>query len=344
MPDTQVRGCLMKAAPAANFSALVQQFFLERLIQQRHASARTIEAYRDSFRRLFVFAQRRLGKCPTALELRDLTADFVLEFLKYLENERHNSIRSRNARFAAIRSFMHYVAFKEPSVLALTQSVLAIPMKRFERPLVGFLSREHLQAVLQAPNPATWSGQRDRAMLATLYNTGARVSELIGMCIADLSFDSGPAIHIRGKGRKERQVPLWPDTARQLKRYLRQYPRQAHEPLFTNRSGRPLTRVGVSERLKLAAHIAGQRLPELATLRISPHRVRHSLAMHLLQSGVGIEVIALWLGHESPATTHMYLDADLQMKQRALSTLHPPRSTALRYRPSDRLLQFLEGL
>jgi len=334
----------MKAAPAPNFSGLLQQFFLERLIQQRHASTRTIEAYRDSFRRLFVFAQRRLRKCPTALELKDLTADFVLEFLKHLENERHNSIRSRNARFAALRSFMRYVAFKEPSALALTQSVLAIPMKRFERPLVGFLSREHMQAVLEAPDPSTWSGQRDRVMLATLYNTGARVSELIGMRIADFSCESGPAIHIRGKGRKERQVPLWPDTARQLRRYLRQYPREAHQPLFTNRARQALTRVGVTERLKLAARIAARRYPELAKQRTSPHLVRHSLAMHLLQSGVGIEVIALWLGHESPVTTHMYLEADLQTKQRALKTLHAPTHTALRYRPSDRLLQFLQSL
>lgn len=334
----------MNAANPASFSSLLQQFFLERLIQQRHASTRTIDAYRDSFRRLFVFAERRLGKLPTALRLEDLSAEFVLGFLEHLEKERHNSSRSRNARLAAIRSFMRYVAFKEPSALALTQSVLAIPMKRFERPLVGFLSREHLRAILEAPDPDTWSGRRDRVMLATLYNTGARVSELIGMRVADLSFESGPAIHIRGKGRKERQVPLWPDTARQLKRYLRRYPREPHQPLFTNRAGQALTRVGVSERLKLAARIAAQRYPELARRRINPHLTRHSLAMHLLQSGVGIEVIALWLGHESPVTTHMYLEADLQMKQRALKTLHAPKNTSIRYRPSDRLLQFLQSL
>lgn len=334
----------MNAATASNFSTLLQQFFLERLIQQRHASTRTIAAYRESFRRLFVFAERRLGKHPTALRLEDLTADFVLKFLEHLEKDRHNSIRSRNARLAAIRSFMHYVAFKEPSTLAITQSVLAIPMKRFERPLVGFLSREHMQAILAAPDPTTWSGQRDRVMLTMLYNTGARVSELIGMRVADLSFESGPAILIRGKGRKERQVPLWPDTARQLKRYLRQYPREPQAPLFTNRAGAALTRVGVSERLKLAARLAAQRYPELAKQRISPHLARHSLAMHLLQSGVSIEVIALWLGHESPVTTHMYLEADLQMKQRALKTLNAPKNAPIRYRPSDRLLQFLQSL
>jgi integrase/recombinase XerD len=334
----------VNAASTSTFSSLLQQFFVERLIQQRHASARTVEAYRDSFRRLLAFAEQRLHKRPAALVLEDLSAAFVLQFLEHLEKERHNSIRSRNARFAAIRSFMQYAALKEPAALALARSVLTIPMKRFERPLIGFLSREHMQAILEAPSSTTWSGQRDRVMLATLYNTGARVSELIGMRVADLSFESGPAIHIQGKGRKERQVPLWPTTAKQLKRWLQQYPREPQEPLFINRSGGALTRIGVTERLKLAARSAARHHPQWAKQRIAPHRVRHSLAMHLLQSGVDITVIALWLGHESPVTTHMYLEADLQMKQRALKTLQAPKNAPVRYRPPDRLLQFLQGL
>lgn len=334
----------MNAATSANFGTLLQQFFLERLIQQRQASTRTIEAYRDSFRRLLAFAERRLRKRAADLALADLNAALVLDFLQHLEQDRHNSIRSRNARLAAIRSFMRYAALKEPSALALAQSVLAIPMKRFERPLIGFLSREQIQAILEAPDPTTWSGQRDRVMFATLYNTGARVSELTGMRIADLSFESGPAIHIRGKGRKERQVPLWPATAKQLRRWLRRYPRELHQPLFINRCGGALTRIGVTERLQLAAQHAALRHPQLATRRISPHLIRHSLAMHLLQSGVDITVIALWLGHESPVTTHMYVEADLKMKQRALKSLQAPRNTPVRYRPPDRLLQFLQGL
>jgi site-specific recombinase XerD len=334
----------MNTAPRVNLGALLQQFFLERLIQQRRASTRTINAYRDSFRRLLAFAEQRLSKPPSDLAIEDLNAAFLLEFLQHLEKDRHNSIRSRNARFAAIRSFMHYVALKEPATLALTQAVLAIPMKRFERPLIGFLSREHMQAILQAPDAATWSGQRDRVMLATLYNTGARVSELIGMRIADLSFETGPAIHIRGKGRKERQVPLWPATARQLRAWLRQYPRESQESLFINRRGGALTRIGITERLQLAARRAANQYPQLAARRISPHLVRHSLAMHMLQSGVDITVIALWLGHESPVTTHMYIEADLQMKQRALKALQAPQRTTVRYRPPDRLLQFLQRL
>lgn len=335
---------MSKVTEVPNLGTLLQQFFAEYLMQQRHASPRTIAAYRDSFRILFTFTERRLGKRPAALSLEDLSAKVILEFLNYLETERHNTIRSRNARFAAIRSFMHYAGLKEPAALAFTQPVLAIPMKRFERPLVGYLSRELVEAVLAAPDTNTWSGRRDRVMFATLYNTGARVSELTGMLIADLSLTPTAAIHIRGKGRKERHVPLWRNTAKQLRRWLEHEPRAPHQPLFPNRAGGELTRTSVSERLHLAGQVAARRYPELAKRRISPHVVRHSTAMHLLQSGVDITVIALWLGHESPATTHAYIEADLAMKERAMQALHPPKMKPLRYQPDDRVLEFLQGL
>lgn len=334
----------MSTATTANFPSLLQQFFVQRLMQQLNASPRTISAYRDSFRLLLAFAGARLGKSPTALTFDDLNASFILDFLNYLENERHNSVRSRNARFAAIRSFMDYAALREPATLAITQSVLAISMKRFEQPLVGFLSRQHIEAILAAPDPSTWAGQRDRVMLATLYNTGARVSELTGMRVADLLLEPGPAVRIHGKGRKERSVPLWRSTVMQLKRWLHEYPRRPEQPLFPNRSGGPLTRVGVSERLKQAAQTAAKEYPELRKRRVSPHIIRHSTAMHLLQAGVNITVIAIWLGHESPTTTHQYVEADLKMKERALKTLHAPKTTPARYRPKDQLLSFLQGL
>ncbi|HEX5418631.1 MAG TPA: tyrosine-type recombinase/integrase [Gammaproteobacteria bacterium] len=326
------------------FPALLQAFFVERLMQQQRASQCTVAAYRDSFRLLLSFAHRKLRKQPSDVTLEDLTPSLILDFLKHLEVDRHNSVRTRNARFAAIRSFMEYVAFQEPSALGLTQSVLAIPMKRFEQPLVGFLSREHTEAILDAPDRNTWSGQRDRVMLATLYNTGARVSELIGMRLADLVLEPAASIRIRGKGRKERSVPLWSDTTAQLKRWLREYPQSPERALFPNRSGGSLTRVGVAERLRLAVNGAAARYPELAKRRVFPHMVRHSTAMHMLQAGVDITVIALWLGHESPVTTHRYVEADLAMKERALKNLEAPHHEPARYQPKDAVLQFLQSL
>ena len=327
-----------------SFPILLQKFFMQRLVQQLHASPQTVAAYRDGFRLLFRFARQRLGKQPNELELEDLNAAFILEFLNHLEMDRHNSIRSRNARFAAIRSFMDYVSYEEPSALSLARSVLAIPMKRFEQPLIGFLTRLQIEAILDAPDPSTKIGQRDRVMLATLYNTGARVSELIGMRIADLILEPSAWIQIHGKGRKQRSVPLWPETAAQLKRWLHQYSRASDQPLFPNRSGGQLTRVGLTERLKLAAQKAALHDPELANQRIFPHLVRHSTAMHMLQAGVDITVIALWLGHESPATTHRYLEADLAMKERALQSVQPPSTGILRLQPEDPVLEFLQSL
>jgi site-specific recombinase XerD len=325
--------------------SLLQQFFIERLMQQRHASPCTVAAYRDCFRLLLVFAEQRLGKRPANVILEDLNPTFILDFLENLEKGRHNSVRTRNARFAAIRAFMHYAGAKDPSALAIVQSVLAIPLKRFERPLVGFLSREQIQAILDAPDPNTWSGRRDRVMFTTLYNTGARVSELTHLRVDDVSLEPSPAVRILGKGRKERQVPLWASTAREIKRWLQnEKPGGPEQPLFPNREGSPLTRTSVAERLQLAAQKAAKIYPELSHRRIAPHMVRHSLAMHMLQAGVDISVIALWLGHESPATTHMYVEADLAMKERALKNLQAPQSGSVRYRPPDRVLEFLQSL
>jgi integrase/recombinase XerD len=324
--------------------SVLQQFFVERLIQQRHASGCTVAAYRDCFRLLLGFAERRLRRRPVELTLQDLDASLVLDFLSYLEKQRHNSARSRNARFAAIRSFMQYAGLKEPAAMAVTQSVLAIPMKRFERPLVGFLTRDQIRAILTAPDGRTWAGQRDRVMFTTLYNTGARVSELIAMRVMDFELSTGPGVLIHGKGRKERSVPLWLATAAQIRQWLRAHPRAPEDPMFPSRSGTMLTRTSVTERLQLATNLAANTHPELTKRRVSPHIFRHSIAMHLLQAGVDITVIALWLGHESPSTTHMYVEADLAMKERALKSIQAPKTAALRYRPADSVLQFLQSL
>jgi site-specific recombinase XerD len=336
----------MSKFPASpSFATLLQRFFIDHLQQHRALSARTIAAYRDTFRLLLQFAERHLGKIPPRVTLADLDAKFLLAFLDHLERERGNTARSRNARLAALRCFLKYAAHHDISVLHIIEQSLAIPMKRFERPMLGFLSREEMQAVLEAPSPGSWIGQRDRAMLAMLYNTGARVSEVIGLRIEDAILEHSPSVHIHGKGRKHRSVPLWRSTAelmRKWKRHLNLATNNGY--LFPNRGGTLMTRSNVTQRLALAIGAAAKQYPQLRTRAISPHSIRHTTAMHLLQSGVDITVIALWLGHESPTTTHMYIEADLSMKERALSRLQPAKTNGPRYRPPDQLMRFLESL
>jgi len=327
-----------------SLATLLQAFFLERLTAQRNASPQTVAAYRDSFRLLLEFAQQYVGKAPERLELTDLDAPAVLAFLDHLERERHNTIRSRNARFAAIRSFMHFAAFKDPTALPGIQRVLAIPMKRFDKPLLGFLSTSEIQAILDAPPTDRWSGQRDRIMFATLYNTGARVSELTGLRVGDVVLDGSACVHLHGKGRKNRSVPLWRTTTTQVRHWLPRIDSRPDRPLFPSATGGRLTRPAVTARLRLAVQRAGAQCPSLTKRRVSPHCIRHSTAMHMLQSGVDITVIALWLGHENPATTHLYVEADLAMKERALQAVQSPRIKQTRYRPTDRLLAFLQRL
>ena len=328
----------------ADFAALLQRFFAERLIQQQNASPKTVTSYRDSFRLLLTYAERERGKPPAKLTLGDFDAALVLDFLAHLETERHNTVRSRNARLAAVRAFAHYVALQFPPALQLAQQILAIPMKRFERPMLGFLTRDEIQAVLAAPDAGTWCGRRDRVMFALLYNTGARVSEMIGIRVADVTLAATSSVRLHGKGRKQRTVPLWKETATEIRHWLQYADLRVDQSIVPNRSGLPMTRTNVAERLTLAITAATTQCPQLAGRPISPHSIRHTTAMHLLQAGVDITVIALWLGHESPVTTHGYVEADLAMKERALATIAPPETKHKRYRPSDAVLKFLESL
>jgi integrase/recombinase XerD len=328
----------------STFPALLQDFFCRRLVAERRASACTVASYRDTFQLLLQFAEKRTGRSPSALTMADLDAPFVLAFLDHLETERANSARTRNSRLAAIRSFMRYVSLRDPASLAITQRVLAIPRKRFDVPVLGFLSRDEIKAILDAPSAITWSGRRDRILLATLYNTGTRVSEIVGLRLPDLLLELQPAVHLRGKGRKDRVVPLWKSTAAELRRWIARLDRGADVPVFSNRAGKPLSRSGVEHRLRLAVATAAKRCLSLAGRRISPHTIRHTTAMHMLQSGVDLAVIALWLGHESPTTTHLYVEADLAMKAAALEKVADPSSGRLRFRASDRLIAFLDGL
>lgn len=326
------------------FASLVQRFFLQRLIQQRNASPATVAAYRDTFRLLLAHVERHRGLRPTQMTLEDFDAPLVLDFLNGLETARGNGIRTRNARLAALCAFAKYAALQCPAALERLQRILAIPMKRFEKPLLGFLSREAMRALLAAPDPATWFGRRDRLLLAMLYNTGARVSEAIAIRVGDVVRIGTPAVHLHGKGRKRRTVPLWKETATQVNRWIRDEALPTSAPLLPNRHGQPMTRSNVAERLALAAETAQPGCPDLAGRTVTPHVIRHTTAMHMLQSGVDLTLIALWLGHESPLTTHGYVEADLAMKARALAAVDPPNLKTARYQPPDRLLRFLESL
>jgi len=331
-------------APQIGFPQLVQDFFLQRLITQRGASARTVESYRDAFELLFGYLEMHTGTSPSALQMADLDAPLVLDFLDHLETDRHNSARTRNARLAAIHSFMRYVAVRDPASLPVASRVLAIPAKRFDRPVLGYLTREQVAAILAAPDRASWSGRRDAVMLATTYNTGARVSEITALRVRDVLLERQTAVLLHGKGRKERVIPLWKNTATELRAWLTRIDGTSQAPVFPNRAGEPMSRSGVRDRLDRAVAVAEQHCPSLQGQHISPHTLRHSTAMHLLQSGTDLATIALWLGHSSPATTHQYLEADLSAKEAVLQHLADPGPAPARFRPNDSLLGFLQGL
>jgi len=331
-------------SPTPTFATLLQDFFCERLQRQRGASPHTVAAYSDTFRLLLQFAEGALKRPPVRLVLADFDAALVLAFLDHLERERGNQARTRNARLAAIRAFCHYATRRAPTALAQLQQVLAIPFKRFDRRAVGHLAREEVDALLAAPPATAWSGTRDRVLLQLLYNTGARITELIELNVGDVTSTGSASVRFRGKGRKERSVPLWKTTRNSLRAWLRRLPTDPATPVFANHRGERLTRSGVQARLDVAVAAACVTCPSLRQRRITPHLLRHSTAMHLLQAGVDIAVIALWLGHESPATTHMYLDADLELKQRALAKLPAAHPSHARFQAGDRLLAFLEAL
>ena len=273
-------------ADPAEFATLLQRFFTERLLQQKNASPRTVTAYRDTFRLLLRYAQRETGKPPVKLALTDFDVTLVLGFLNYLETERHNTVRSRNARLAAVRAFAHYVSLQCPTALELAQQILAIPMKRFEKPLLGFLSRDEVQTVLAAPSTADWCGRRDRIMLSLLYNTGARVSEITAIRVADITLAPSASARLHGKGRKQRTVPLWRETVVEIRRWLEYAGLHAEQPLVPNRQGRQMTRTNVAERLNLAVTKAAQQCPQLVGRKVSPHTLRHYLPFLTMSSNV----------------------------------------------------------
>ena len=322
----------------------VQAFFTERLATQRDASPHTIAAYRDALRLLFVFAQDRTGKAPSQLDLADVDAGLVAAFLTSLEAERGNSVATRNARLAAIRSLFRYAALRHPEHAELIQRVLAIPSKRYEQTGVCFLTPGEIDALVAAADRTTWLGRRDHALLVLAIQTGLRVSELTGLLCGDLHLDAGPHVRCHGKGRKQRVTPLTTQTVAVLTVWLRERAGNPADPLFPSRRGRPLGTDAIAWLLARHAAVAAERCPSLSGKNLTPHVLRHTAAMQLLHGGVDVSVIALWLGHESIQTTQVYLHADLALKEQALARTAPLNTTPGRYRPPDTLLAFLEAL
>jgi site-specific recombinase XerD len=332
----------MKAQPS--FPTLLEAFFTKRLMQQRQASGHTIASYRDTFRLLLQFAQKHLRKAPSTLNLEDIDAPLVVAFLDDLEKTRGITARTRNLRLTAIHSFFRYTAFEAPSHAAQIQRVLAIPAKRFTRALVPFLSRAEVDALLEAPNQSTRSGRRDHALILLAVQTGLRLSELTSLRQQDLHLGTGAHVRVIGKGRKERCTPLSKNTRAVLTAWLRESPKVASRPLFPSARGAHLSAHGVHYLLSKHVSAATSRCVSLKHKRVSPHVLRHTTAMDLLQEGVEQSGIAMWLGHESIETTQIYLDANLELKQRMLDKTTPPKGKPGRYRPDDKLLEFLKNL
>lgn len=327
-----------------NLAGLLASFFHRRLVEQRNARPATVESYREALRLLVLYASERTGRPPCDLTVADFDRERVLDFLDHLERVRGNGARTRNARLTAIRSFCHHVAASDPASLAVAQRVLAIPNKRFVTGPPRHLSTPELEALLDAPDRHTSRGRRDHALLLFMARTGARVSEAIGVDAADLHLEPPPQVLLRGKGGKQRAVPLAADLVRALRALYQERDLGTHErrPVFVGTRGERLTRFGATHLVRRAVKQAAVRVPALARERVSPHILRHTLAMRLLQSGTDLITIQAWLGHAQVATTHRYAEADVEMMRRSLdlSAISPGRS--LRFRPKDAVLRLLE--
>ena len=322
----------------------LEAFFITRLINEKGASPHTIAAYRDTFRLLLTFAQKRTGKQPCKLEIEDLDAPLIAAFLDHLEHDRGNSPRTRNARLAAIHSMFRFAALNHPEHAALISRVLAVPTKRHDRAIVSYLTSEEVDALFAAPDRSRWIGRRDHALITLAIQTGLRVTELTNLRCHDLHLGTGPHVKTSGKGRRHRATPLTKHTVAVLREWLEERDGQPEEPLFPTSRGRALSRDAIALRLTKHASTASRTCPTLTNKTVSPHTLRHTTAMNLLHAGVDSTVIALWLGHESVEATQVYIHADMAIKERALARTTPPGSIPGRYRPPDTLLAFLEAL
>lgn len=330
--------------PTANFVALLTRFFNQRLVQQRHASPHTIKSYRDTFHLLLLFAKAKLGKEPSLLSIEQVDAPLVSCFLDDLQAGRGIGARSRNLRLTAIRSFFRFAAFELPAQSESIQRVLAIPSKRCVHKQIDYLTRPEVDALLAAPDHTTWSGRRDHAWLLLAIQTGLRLSELTGLTRQDVQSGTAANVHVLGKGRKERCTPLTKQTDAVMQAWMKEPARGDEKIVFPNRRGGRMSNDGIQYLLEKHVRTASRHCPSLENKRVSPHVLRHTSAMELLQAGVDTTVIALWLGHESVETTHVYLHADLALKQKMLAKTTAHDGAPGAYRPPDALLAFLKAL
>lgn len=329
---------------ATTFAALLQSFFTDRLLRQMQASPNTVSGYRDAFRLLLRYATDRLGKVPSDLALEDLDPSLVIDFLDHLEVKCGNTTRTRNNRLAAIRSFFRHVAMNEPAHVLRSQRILAIPQKRSQKRAIEFLQREELEALVAAPDPSTWIGRRDQALLLVFVQTGLRVSELTSLCWENVVLSTGAHVRCVGKGRKSRCTPLRRDAVAALETWRDEQRSAPEAPLFPSSRGGRISTDAVERLVAKHAHAASSRCPSIAEKNVTPHVLRHSAAMALREQGVDLSVIALWLGHESVETTQMYLHADIRLKERALARTAPIEGDIGRFQPDDALMAFLDSL
>ena len=328
----------------ADLSPLLEAFFQKRLISQRRVSPNTIASYRDTFRLLLVFVHDRIHRPPSKLALRDLSPSLVSDFLDQLEVKRDNAARTRNLRLAAIRSFFRFAALEAPEQGGVIQRVLAIPNKRCQRPLVGFLTRTEIEALLEAVDRSTWIGRRDYVLLLLAVQAGLRLSELTGLGREDVTLGPSAYIQCVGKGRKERCTPLSKVTRRVVEAWMTEPWPLESKFLFPSLTGGRLSPDAVQDLVRKHAAAARPKCSSLVKKRVTPHVLRHTAAMELLQAGIDRAMIALWLGHESVETTQIYLNANLALKEEILAKTKPINGKSGRYRPTDKLLHFLSNL
>jgi len=324
-------------------SSLITAFFQDYLPHQRGASPHTRDSYADSFRLLFEFARQKLKIAPSAMQLEQIDAPLILDFLDYLEHHRANSVRTRNLRLAAFKAFFRFVEHRLPAALEQIHRVLAIPVKKTDSRLVPYFRKEEIEAILDAPDPRSRDGIRDRAMLHLAVATGIRVSELLGLCLTDLSLGAEPSVVIQGKGRKQRLLPLWKQTTSALRAWLAIRGEIPVPELFVNARGERLTRWGFDYILKKHARAASRRCPSLLQKKVSPHVLRHTCAMVVLQATGDLRKVALWLGHESIQTTEIYTRTDPTEKLEAINAIVPPKLRKGVFRPEDKLLAMLRA-